>query len=63
MSDDELRLNRRRFLRHSAAMTAAAAAVATIALKTDALSQGGPAMDAFLSGTMGDGGIYPYFEP
>lgn len=63
MSDDELRVNRRRFLRHAAAMSATSAAVVTIALKTDALSQSPAGTQGVRSGAMGDGGVYPYFEP
>ena len=39
MSEDELKVTRRRFLQHSAMASAASAAAYSIALKTDALAR------------------------
>ena len=39
MTDDELKLNRRRFLRHSAIATAATGGLASITLRTDVAAQ------------------------
>jgi hypothetical protein len=39
MSDDELRLNRRRFLQQTAVATVAGGACYSIAMKTDAIAQ------------------------
>lgn len=39
MSDDELKLNRRRFLQHTAVATAASATWHSVAMKTDALAE------------------------
>lgn len=57
MSDDELKLTRRRFLRHTAVTTAAAGGLHSIALKTDALAQPGPQP---FSGRSGDPDSFPY---
>lgn len=39
MSDDELKLNRRVFLQHSAVLSVATAGICGIAIKTDAMAQ------------------------
>lgn len=55
MSDDELKLNRRLFLQHSATASAATA-WCSVALKTDALAE---ASEAAFKGDRNDG-ILPY---
>lgn len=42
MSEDELKVTRRLFLRHSAIVSAMSAAAYGVAVKTDALAQDGP---------------------
>lgn len=61
LPDDELRLNRRLFLQHSAAAAATTAAFYSIALKTDALSRASAVEK--VGGGRGDGMPYPYYEP
>lgn len=61
MSDEELKLTRRRFLRHSAVSAAAAGTLPSIALKTDALAQVQP-QGVRPFGT-DDSFPYPYADP
>lgn len=59
MSDEELKVNRRLFLQHSAMATAMSGALYSVAMKTDALAQNVPQ-------TLGDPVTnlpYPYFQP
>ena len=61
-SDDELRLNRRRFLQYAAATTAVTASVAAIAMKTDALADV-QQQNVTLNGGPGGGERYQYSTP
>jgi hypothetical protein len=61
MSDEELRVTRRRFLRHSAVAAAAAGGLPSIALKTDALAEA-PPQGVRPFGT-DDSFPYPYADP
>lgn len=62
-SDDDLKLNRRRFLEYAAATTAVSASVAAIAMKTDALAQQQQQPLLTVNGARGDGERYPYSNP
>lgn len=63
MSDDELRMNRRLFLKHSAAATAMSAAWYSVAMKTDALARAQQYRMRTFGTEFGSGMPYPYFEP
>ena len=61
MSDDELKITRRRFLQHSAMATAMTGGLYSIAMKTDAVAR---ADEVAPSSFRGDGpSHYPYMEP
>ena len=60
MSDDELKLNRRVFLQHSAVVSVTAAGICGIAIKTDALAD---AAQADRKTVISDGpSPYPYLD-
>lgn len=62
-SDEELRMNRRLFLRHSATATAMSAVWCSVALKTDALARAQYDQAQSLRSGFGSGMPYPYFDP
>lgn len=64
MTDEERRLSRRLFLKHASVATAGSAAVAAVALKTDALAQQGANLQSVgPRGNNPPGMPYPYMNP
>lgn len=65
MTDDELKLNRRRFLRHSAVAAAATGGVTGIVLWTDAQADDAPLAPpkGLRGGDVGPDDPYPYSDP
>lgn len=65
MTDDELKLNRRRFLRHSAVAAAATGTLSGIVLRTDVQADDIPlqALDQIRSNGSGTDHPYHYTDP